>query len=331
MATAFKFAHLTDLHLPIPGRPGLRELLGKRALGYLSWLRRRRRWHQPAIASALIADMKAQGCDCAVLSGDVVNLSLAAEFEAARIWLAQAFGALPLVVAPGNHDAYVTMDWNSSLGLLGAQMVGVRGDDPVPRPPGGPSDFPFVVSFGREDVSLIVANSATPTAPGLASGALGGAQLRAIERELRAAVEAARFAVLMLHHPINDGVVSRRKALVDRADLAAAIARSGVDLVLHGHAHVAHFGETATPTGTAPVIGGGSVSHPGAGGHFRPGRYNHFTLETADDAHWRLTLTVREFDPATKTVQTVDTRIYRRRKRVADRSPPIPRTASAET
>ena len=40
--TAFMLAHLSDPHLPPMPRPRPRELAGKRALGYLNWMRHRR-------------------------------------------------------------------------------------------------------------------------------------------------------------------------------------------------------------------------------------------------------------------------------------------------
>ena len=47
--TAFTLAHLSDPHLaPLP-KPRLRELMGKRALGYLNWVRNRKRVHSRAV------------------------------------------------------------------------------------------------------------------------------------------------------------------------------------------------------------------------------------------------------------------------------------------
>jgi 3',5'-cyclic AMP phosphodiesterase CpdA len=187
-------------------------------------------------------------------------------------------------------------------------MSGVRDGRGPPGPARDAADFPFTRDIGP--ARLVVANSSPPTAPGLASGALGARQIEAIERDLNRAAEDQRFAILMLHHPINDGVVSRRKALDDRAALAAAIGRAGVDLVLHGHAHVAHFGAVATPHGAAPVIGGAAASHPRAGGKYAPGRYNHFRLQKTPEGVRRLDLAVREFDPRTGAAQTVMTRSF---------------------
>ena len=132
MAARLKFAHLTDIHLPIPGRPAPHDLMNKRVLGYLSWTRKRRHWHKMEVSDALVADMRRQGCDAAFLTGDVINIALKAEFDAARSWLDRSFPGLPLVLSPGNHDAYVRTPWESSLGTFGKYMIGSRADDPVP-------------------------------------------------------------------------------------------------------------------------------------------------------------------------------------------------------
>lgn len=302
-----RFAHLSDMHLPIPGRPRPGDLLGKRLLGYISWARKRRHWHKQEVSETLIADMKGQGCEAALLSGDVVNISLDAEFASAEAFLNRTFEGLPLFFCPGNHDAYVGTAWELSLGRLGRFMAGIRIGDAARRPPSDAADFPYSVDLGP--ARLIAANSSPPTAPGLATGALGSAQIGRIEQELVAG--AGRFRILMLHHPVTTGVVSRRKALDDRQALLAVLARTGAELVLHGHAHVASFAEVETPTGPAPAIGGGALSHPRGHGRMTPGRYNLFTLERSARG-FRLELEVRQYAPGAGGVASVERRVYER-------------------
>ncbi|MFX8914796.1 hypothetical protein ABTM95_19350, partial [Acinetobacter baumannii] len=58
--TPFVLAHLSDPHLgPMP-RPRLRELAGKRAIGYLNWKRKRHMVHRREVLGELVADMHAQ-------------------------------------------------------------------------------------------------------------------------------------------------------------------------------------------------------------------------------------------------------------------------------
>ncbi|MET0879712.1 MAG: metallophosphoesterase, partial [Tardiphaga sp.] len=45
----FLLAHISDVHLaPLPS-PALGDLMSKRGLGYLNWLRKRRAIHRPEV------------------------------------------------------------------------------------------------------------------------------------------------------------------------------------------------------------------------------------------------------------------------------------------
>ena len=82
MAPMFVLAHLSDPHLaPLP-RPRLRELLSKRGLGYINWLRKRRAIHRAEVLAALVADLKAHAPDHIAVTGDLVNLSLSRRIRA---------------------------------------------------------------------------------------------------------------------------------------------------------------------------------------------------------------------------------------------------------
>ena len=84
----FTLAHLSDLHLgPLPRADSWRDYLGKRALGKISWHRRRRFLHDPAIAMAMVADIKAHAPDHVALTGDLINIALKQEFVHAAEWL----------------------------------------------------------------------------------------------------------------------------------------------------------------------------------------------------------------------------------------------------
>ena len=100
-------AHLSDIHLaplPVP-RPA--ELLSKRGLGFINWLRKRRAIHRPEVLAALVADLKAQAPGHIAVTGDLVNLSLSNEFAPARAWLERLGTPGDVTFVPGNHDAYV--------------------------------------------------------------------------------------------------------------------------------------------------------------------------------------------------------------------------------
>lgn len=241
-----------------------------------------------------------------MITGDAVNISLPSEFAAARKWLTDNLDSARTLFAPGNHDAYVRVPWEAGLGQLAPFMEGARYDAPAPRPPADAADFPFVRTIGL--VRFIVLNSARPTAPALASGRLGEAQIARLRRELADAAAAGLCRVVALHHPVEHGVVSRRKGLDDGAALRAVIAETGVELVIHGHAHRPTWGEVDTPGGPRPSVGGGSASHGGAFGPYRPARYNLFSVARGGDGGWRINVNVRELDPARGAVETVEER-----------------------
>ena len=299
-----RLAHLTDLHFPIMAPPRAGDLLSKRLLGYLSWRRKRRFRHMASALNAVLSDCLAARPDLTVISGAAVNLALPAEFEAAAASL-DAFDPARTVFTPGNHDTYVDAPWEGGLGRLAFLMRGERMGEAGTREATAPGDFPFVRREGG--VAVILANSAPPTAPGLAAGRLGAGQLARLKVELLAARERGEARVLALHHPVTAGAVSRRKALDDAAALRALLAETGVDLVLHGHMHKPHWASVETPDGPRPVVGGGSASHPSADGDYRPARYNLFEI-SRDTGQWRIDVEVRELDPGSGRVDTAERR-----------------------
>ena len=107
MTDTFTLAHLSDPHLPPLPAARLRDLTGKRALGYLNWTRNRHKYHRREVLDALVADMQAQRPDHIAVTGDLVNLALEAEFAPAQAWLESVGTPQQVTVVPGNHDAYV--------------------------------------------------------------------------------------------------------------------------------------------------------------------------------------------------------------------------------
>jgi 3',5'-cyclic AMP phosphodiesterase CpdA len=235
---AFAFAHISDLHLPHEPRLTWGQRLSKRQLSAWSW-HRRRAIQRPEILEALRADLHSRSLAHIVVTGDITNFSLPAEYSAAAAWLKQLAGSTQISVVPGNHDALVPVPQADGLATWGGMMGNVR-------------EWPYVVRHGS--VSFIGVCSALPTAPLLASGRLGEQQLARLEDSLRAEGLAGRTRVVLLHHPVTDGAVGSRKALSDRAALRAVLARSGAELVLHGHARGARLEPVPGPRGPIPVL-----------------------------------------------------------------------------
>ncbi|HEV3500588.1 MAG TPA: metallophosphoesterase, partial [Bradyrhizobium sp.] len=170
MAT-FTLAHLSDPHLPPLPTPKLRDLAGKRALGYLNWTRNRHKYHRREVLDALVSDMQAQDPDHIAVTGDLVNLALEAEFAPARAWLESVGAPDRVTVIPGNHDAYVRVTQHRFADVLRHYLDG----DDAPR-----AGAPFPYLRRRGPLALISVSSAVPTAPLMATGRLGRAQLDAL-------------------------------------------------------------------------------------------------------------------------------------------------------
>jgi len=277
-------AHLTDLHIaPLP-RVDPRQIANKRALGYVSWHRKRKHEHRAEVLDALCRDVAARAPDQICITGDVTNLGLPAEYARAPAWFQRLGGADRVSVILGNHDTYVgapaaatTAHWTPWL----------AGDD-------GGLEAPTLRRRGP--VSLIGVNTAVPTAPFLASGRVGAAQAERLAAILDAEGQAGQVRVVLIHHPPQPGVVQWRKSLHDAARVRAVLADHGAELVLHGHMHTAMSAELPGPDGPIPVHGAGSASiardHTGETAH-----YNLIRI-ARDAAGLRIGVTPRRYDPA---------------------------------
>lgn len=285
--TTFTLAHLSDVHLPPLPQPAIGELLGKRMLGYINWRRNRHRIHQSDVLDALVADIKAQAPDHIAVTGDLVNLAHAAEFAPARQWI-EGVGTPQLVsLVPGNHDAYTRSAVPRFEQTFGDYM---RSDT-------GAAGFPYLQRRGP--LALIGLSTAVPTAPFMATGTLGAAQLAALDRMLGEVSGAELFRVLLIHHPLRSK--HKHKRLTDTDALQAVLKRHGVELILHGHDHIHSTMWFEGPSGRIPAIGVPSASSI-AHGHRPAAAYNLFAIERAGEA-WRCEQTVRGFGDGTGVQQ----------------------------
>ena len=293
---SFLLAHLSDAHIgPIP-RPNLAELLGKRATGYANWLWKRAEQHDMGVLALIVADVKAQAPDHVLMTGDIVNIGLAAEIARARDWLAALGAPEKVSYTPGNHDAYVT----DSTQLLHETLA------PWTRGEGAGQGFPFMRK--REGIALIGLDSGVPTGPFIASGRLGQAQLARLSDLLEQTGAEGLTRVVFVHHPPNVGGARILRGLDDAADFEATIAKYGADLILHGHNHKPSLARIAGPRGVdVPVVGVASASAR-PGGHHPAAAYHLFEISQADGGA-RITLRAREMNAAGEIVETSSTRL----------------------
>jgi len=290
----FLLAHLSDPHLgPLPS-PRLGELMGKRAIGYFNWMRNRVDRHTTHVLDAIVADLKAQQPQHVAVTGDLVNIALPAEFALARNWLHTIGPPHDVTLVPGNHDAYVPATrnlflraWSEYLTADGASAA----------------SFPFVRQRGK--VALIGVSTAVPSAPLLATGKLGGQQLKALSETL-SRLDGDCFRVLLIHHPLISLRPARYKRLIDAEQVLTIIKRHGVDLVLHGHDHRHSLNWIDGPSKRIPSLGVPSASAV-AHGRSEPASYNLIRI-SRDDQTWHCEVTVRGFSSRSHVIGEIGRR-----------------------
>jgi 3',5'-cyclic AMP phosphodiesterase CpdA len=280
---SFTIAHLSDAHLSPAPFPGLREMRLKRFMGYVNWKRGRERINDMAMLAGLIADLRAQQPDHVAMTGDVVNIGLAAEFDRAALWMKTLGDPADVSFTPGNHDAYVR---DAMAGLARVFAPWTSSDSPAP------CDDRFPYLRVRGEIALIGLSSAIPTAPLMASGRLGRRQLAALGRILEETGDRRLARVILIHHPpLVRGPWGRLRGLDDADEFERTIARFGAEAILHGHTHkrMVHYlpsPATRREGGSVPVIGVPSVSAVSRDPRQRAGYYL-VRIERAGP-HWRV-------------------------------------------
>jgi 3',5'-cyclic AMP phosphodiesterase CpdA len=284
----FALAHLSDPHLaPLPVA-SFSELAGKRLTGWLNWQRKRHLVHDRVVLKTIIADVRAQGPDHIAVTGDIANIGLPAEYRHGRDWLESLGPAREVSFIPGNHDIYVAGCAELAAREWAAQM---RGDD-------GES-FPYVRKRGP--VALIGVSSGVATAPFMATGEVGLAQLQKLAVVLDALKKQSLFRVMMIHHPpVSESPAHKR--LVDANALKEVIAAHGAELLLHGHDHLNMTNWLDGPESSkVPAIGVPSASAKPGMDHDAAG-YNLYRIDGMPGA-WRCEAVSRAIGKDDKVVE----------------------------
>jgi len=298
MPNTVRFAHISDVHLPLEGRPPLRYMNLKRTLGWLNWQRKRRYIHTRVALDRIVADIRSQAPDHILVSGDLINIGLPQEYEAARDWLETLGPPDRVSVVPGNHDIYTRgievmqgkLTWapwiaNCSYGRA------IDPDTPYSL------RFPFVRRVGP--VAVIGVSSAVARPVGFASGECGKAQLDRLAAQLTRTKADGLVRLVMIHHPPLPGMAPPRRALEDAQELAEVLGRCGAELVIHGHNHTL----SSVMHGGIPVLGVASASARRSYGAEPPARYNLLTI-SRDAARTTIDIETRGLDtPVMQIVQ----------------------------
>jgi len=283
-----RFAQLSDPHLSTLTDVRARDLLNKRALGYLSWLRRRRFEHKREVLDALQRDLDLNALDQLLVTGDLTHIGLPSEFEQARDWLRQLGDPSRIALVPGNHDACVAAPWPDTFALWQDYMA----SDQVGEEAG---HFPSLRVRGN--IAFIGLSTASPKPPLMATGTLGREQLARLPTLLKDTAGRGLFRVVYLHHSPVAGHEKWRKRLTDAADIQALLEQHGAELVLHGHGHRSHYSELDTRAGVLPVIALPSASALGLHGG-NVAHYNRYDVAPSESG-WDVRIESRRYDPAT--------------------------------
>jgi 3',5'-cyclic AMP phosphodiesterase CpdA len=292
----FSLGHLSDLHAtPVVVENPL-HLLNKRFFGWLSWRFRRQHFHRTSVVDALMDDLGHAPIDHLVVTGDLTNLSLASEFDAARERLKRLGDARRVSIVPGNHDAYVRVEQSASWNLWSDYFESDDRENAVET--SDPRDR-FPTLRVRGPLAVVGLCSALPTRLFDASGTLGNAQLDRLERMLRRLSERDLCRVVSIHHPITVGATHPRRWLRDAESLRSVIARAGADLVVHGHNHRTLLAEIDGPDGSIPVVGVRSASDIGQRKE-RRAQYHVYEIERnrgSEGPRFRIAMRIRGYDP----------------------------------
>jgi 3',5'-cyclic AMP phosphodiesterase CpdA len=166
--------------------------------------------------------------DVIAVSGDLTQRARTEEFEQARAFLDQF--TQPMIVVPGNHDiALYNLYGRFVEGLERFQRHITRDLEPF---------------FSDDYVAVLGINTARALT--FKGGRVNLLQLSRVAERFQA-VPKGVVRVLVAHHPLDLPEASPHNPVRRAALAGVALATSGVDLVLSGHHHLAHFSDTAEP------------------------------------------------------------------------------------
>ncbi|WP_341760559.1 metallophosphoesterase [Candidatus Endowatersipora endosymbiont of Watersipora subatra] len=264
----FRLAHISDIHLlPLPSI-SLKQLISKRIMGYLNWQFDRKNIHNQDMLRTLLQDIKQKNTNHLAITGDLVNLALPSEFEAATKWLKQLGEANEISIVFGNHDCYVESGYRRACESWKNYIGDDRSDE----------IFPFVRY--RKNSALIGVNSGVSTPPFMATGVFDKRQAEHLKKILETAKQNHKFRIIMIHHPPVEGVTSLTKKLHGQNIFRSVIEILGAELILHGHTHVNSLNWIEGPERTVPVIGVASASQRPIREHnLRAATYNLFDID----------------------------------------------------
>ncbi|MTV40918.1 metallophosphoesterase family protein [Duganella radicis] len=165
--------------------------------------------------------------DVVVVSGDLTQRARTEEFKAARAWLDTLPG--PQIVVPGNHDIPLYNVASRFLTPLRKYTRYITLD--------------LAPEYVDEEIAVLGINTARSLT--FKDGRVNKEQLAQMRQRMQA-VGPDHTRIIVTHHPFDLPDTFDKDDLVDRAPMAMqAFAECGVDVLLAGHLHASHAGNSA--------------------------------------------------------------------------------------
>ena len=228
-----KIGHISDIHWLDTTNAHFSDFLNKRISGGINLLAGRAKKHSKETTECALQKLKDLGCEHLVVTGDLSNLALPAEFQSVKHVLNQYFPDNSMTVVPGNHDFYTR---ESQIARRFEMYF-------YPSKPGNldlglKETWPFVKIY--KNVAFIGLNSAQPRPWFVAAGRLGQTQLDNLTKALEHPEVASRFKVVVLHHHLFQVLKTPGETLRhldDRKPFLDICLNAHVNLIVHGHNH----------------------------------------------------------------------------------------------
>jgi 3',5'-cyclic AMP phosphodiesterase CpdA len=257
----------------------------------------------PAQVEALEGFVARETLGAIVISGDLSQRTRRREFERASKFVRRCETSAPTLVVPGNHDCawwaapmgigdyygmfaryreYVRMELEPQLRIAGATIVGINSAHGIQR---------WTITSRPRDLSVV--------------GAVRGRQWERA-RKIFAISPPDDLKVVVVHHNILKGNLSRRWGLASRALGIVDAALCGADLVCCGHDHEERVEEVESARRRLVVSTAGTMTDRSRGG--RPGSWNLIEFDVA-----KVAVHLMEWNDGAKEFRRARSSTYARR------------------
>ncbi len=206
-----------------------------------------------------------------VISGDHSQRGRHGELQMSRHFRDRVGKLAPTLVIPGNHDVQW---WASPFGVFGSRRLYPKyrryfGEDLAPR-----LEIPGAVIAGALTSHGVAFGSMTWNLNDMAvKGHLPGSEVERVTRYFQT-VPKGVVRILVMHHNVLRGAISRRMGLAHWRRAQQEILASGAELVLCGHDHQESSGQI---DGTVTVSTAGTLTLRTRGGG--PSAFNVVTID----------------------------------------------------